>query len=121
LGVALWPQPMPGPVRWLPLVALVAIPALAAAGVYLQGRNTAARRRTAGAWWWRLAGAPFDTGPLKAQLLHTIWQLVRGGDQRHRPQPAQAGLRFAEVLFESLGQPGFRELMVIATDLDTRR
>jgi hypothetical protein len=32
-----------------------------------------------------------------------------------------AGRRYAEALTESLGQPGFRELMVVATDLDSRR
>jgi hypothetical protein len=31
------------------------------------------------------------------------------------------GRRYAEVLLESLGQPGFRELIVVATDLDSRR
>ena len=31
------------------------------------------------------------------------------------------GRRYADVLAESLGQPGFRELMMIATDLDARR
>src|SRR4029079_18239275 len=29
--------------------------------------------------------------------------------------------RYADVLTESLGQPGFRELITIATDLDARR
>ena len=31
------------------------------------------------------------------------------------------GRRYSEVLAESLGQPGFRELMIVATDLDARR
>jgi len=31
-----------------------------------------------------------------------------------------AGRRYAEVLAENLGQPGFRELLIVATDLDSR-
>ena len=34
---------------------------------------------------------------------------------------AALGRRYAEVLSENLGQPGFRELVVVTTDLDARR
>ena len=38
-----------------------------------------------------------------------------------RVRPAQAlGRRYTEVLTDSLGQPGFRELMIVATDIDAR-
>ena len=37
------------------------------------------------------------------------------------PVAAALGRRYAEVLAENLGQPGFRELMLVATDLDARR
>jgi len=36
------------------------------------------------------------------------------------PPRGAAGRRYADVLAENLGQPGFRELMIIATDLDSR-
>jgi hypothetical protein len=37
------------------------------------------------------------------------------------PSNATLGRRYAEVLAENLGQPGFRELIVVASDLDARR
>ncbi len=48
-----------------------------------------------------------------------MWQLVRGAARDVHP-PREAGLRYAEVLAENIGQPGFRELMIVATDLDAR-
>jgi hypothetical protein len=48
-----------------------------------------------------------------------VWQLVRGASREVHPPP-EAGRRYAEVLAENLGQPGFRELMIVATDLDSR-
>ena len=42
-------------------------------------------------------------------------------DAPPRPDPSrEAGRRYADVLAENLGQPGFRELMIVATDLDSR-
>jgi len=38
-----------------------------------------------------------------------------------RPTRPAIARRYAEVLAESMGQPGFRELMIVATDLDSRR
>jgi len=121
VAAALWPQPMPGLVRWLPLLALVLVPALAGAAVALDKGRSPARRRASGAWWWRVAGAPLDAAGLKGLLFQTVWQLVRGGDQSDHPEPVTAGRRYADVLAENLGQPGFRELVMIATDLDARR
>jgi hypothetical protein len=120
LAVAVWPQPMPWLVRWLPLLALAASPGLIGIAIWMDGRRTA-RRRASGAWFWRVAGAPLDAGAAKDLLVSTVWQLVRGGDQNDRPAPAAAGRRYVEVLAENMGQPGFRELVVIASDLDSRR
>ena len=41
--------------------------------------------------------------------------------QSHDHLVAALGRRYAEVLSENLGQPGFRELVVVTTDLDARR
>jgi hypothetical protein len=75
------------------------------------------KRRPQGIPWWVVAGAPFEATPAIGLFSQTIWQLIRGAARD--PQPSQdSGRRYADVLADSLGQPGFRELMVVATDLD---
>lgn len=77
------------------------------------------QRRAVGNPWWDIAGAPFDTTRAVRAFSETVWQLIRGAS-RDMHAPAHSGRRYAEVLAESLGQPGFRELMIVATDLDAR-
>ena len=50
-----------------------------------------------------------------------LWRLLTGGARGPRPNPADLSRRYAELLGENLGQPGFRELLVLVHDLDTRR
>ena len=76
-------------------------------------------RRVTGAPWWRLLGAPCDPDPAINAFSDAVWQLIRGAARDTTP-PREAGRRYAEVLAENLGQPGFRELMIVATDLDSR-
>jgi hypothetical protein len=104
----------------VPRVAvLVAVAAVAAftAGVLAAEWREPPKRRAEGAWWWRAVGAPLDTRAAHEVFLGTIAQLIPGAAIRG----AGLGRRYAEVLADSLGQPGFRELMVVATDLDARR
>ena len=86
--------------------------ALATAGfivaLVIIDRRQPARRRSRGGWWWRVAGAPIDAAPARALFTDAIRQLLHSG-------------KYGEVLAENLGQPGFRELMVVATDVDARR
>jgi hypothetical protein len=53
-------------------------------------------------------------------VLDALWQLLRGGAADGPPPSVVFGRRYAEVLQESLGQPGFRELLLMTTDLDSR-
>jgi hypothetical protein len=76
-------------------------------------------RRVTGAFWWRVLGAPVDPTSAIDAFSHAVWQLIRGAATDATPPP-EAGRRYAEVLAENLGQPGFRELMIVATDLDAR-
>ena len=96
------------------------IAALVAAIVMAERRNPS-RRRAMGSWWWRVAGAPLDGQAARDLFAGAVWTLIHGAAPEARPSAAAAGRRYAEVLAEGLGQPGFRELMVIATDVDTRR
>jgi len=77
-------------------------------------------RRRAEGWWWGSLGAPFDAEGIRRAFTRTIWQLARGAAGQGRATEDVAARRYAEVLAESIGQPGFRELLVVATDLDSR-
>ena len=79
------------------------------------------KRRAVGSWWWRIVGAPFDGDAARELAIETIWGLIRGAAPLKRPDRAALGRRYAEVLAESLGQPGFRELMIVTHDLETHR
>ncbi|MBF8300573.1 MAG: hypothetical protein HW394_943 [Acidobacteria bacterium] len=100
------------------MAALVFVPA---AGVAIARRRAPARRKAGGAWWWRLLGAPLDAGAARETFAGSLWQLIRGAAHVARPPGPAVGRRYADVLAENLGHPGFCELMIVATDLDARR
>jgi hypothetical protein len=100
------------------IVLLAAVGTMAVA-VVLSRARTSARRRGTGAWWWRILGAPLDAHGARELVADTIWGLIRGAAAIARPDRAALGRRYSEVLAESLGQPGFRELLIVAHDLET--
>jgi len=112
LGVPVW--------NWAPLAVLAAFVLVAVAGVLLDRRDSG-RRRAEGRPWWRLLGAPVDAEPVREAFARALWQLIRGASHVARPDGPAVGRRYAEVLSDNLGQPGFRELMLVVTDLDSRR
>ena len=59
--------------------------------------------------------------PARRRFGDALRQLIRGGAHMARPGAAALGRRYSDVLAENLGQPGFREVMLIVTDLDARR
>jgi hypothetical protein len=107
-----------------PRLAILAWALLAAVwcGTVVSTRRRApTKRQTKGPWLWSIAGAPVEAQQARDLFTQTIWRLVRGAAPEKHPPAAVMGRRYAEVLAESLGQPGFRELLLIATDLDARR
>jgi len=50
-----------------------------------------------------------------------LWDLIRGAAQLGQPEPEDLARRYTELLVENIGQPGFRELLISAHDLDARR
>lgn len=104
---------------WGIAIAVVAIPVLIIAATLAAVRWRPRARRAFGSVWWSVAGAPFDSRPAIAAFSDAVWQLIRGASRDAHP-PREAGRRYAEVLADSLGQPGFRELLIVATDLDSR-
>lgn len=111
------PQPAPR----LALLAWALLVAAWCAAVEVSRRRAPATRQTRGPWLWSIAGAPVDAQQARGLFVNTIWRLIHGAAPVTWPPAAVVGRRYADVLAESLGQPGFRELMMIATDLDARR
>lgn len=102
--------------------AVIGVAALAAGGAavlaLLPGTG---KRRASGSFWWRLFGAPVDAEPVRRMFADAIWNVIKGATPVAVPGWTALGRRYAEVLQENLGQPGFRELVIVATDLDARR
>ena len=109
---------------WLPRLVVVALALLLAVLVCAAGlawMRAGAQRRRRGALWWVLLGAPLDVGRARGWFADGLWKLMRGAASIGRPGPEDLGQRYAELLSENLGQPGFRELLITAHDLDGRR
>ena len=83
--------------------------------------RTRARRRARGALWWRLLGTPLDVTRVVEWFTDGLWQIMRGAARIAKPAPDDLGARFAELLADNVGQPGFRELVVLTHDVDARR
>jgi hypothetical protein len=107
----------------VPRLGVIVIVAAAGAllTVAMRARWRARPRTSLGAPWWSVLGAPLDAAGVQHSLTRVLWQLLKGGVSEGDANPEALGARYAEVLSESLGQPGFRELIVAATDLDGRR
>jgi hypothetical protein len=105
---------------WLPrlVVLVLGLAALTLVGEMLA---TARSRRQRGPFWWRVLPAPLSVREVRARCWGALWDLIRGAAQLHQPEPDDLARRYTDLLIENLGQPGFRELLVAAYDLDARR
>jgi hypothetical protein len=109
---------------WLPrLITVVVIGGLLTllVGTFMAWRRAPLRRRTRGGVAWALVGAPLDASRAIAHFTGALWDLLRGGSALKAPGPHDLSRRFGELLNENLGQPGFRELLLVVHDLDARR
>src|SRR5258705_297557 len=75
-------------------------------------------RRRRGPFWWRALPAPLVADATIDHCWRVVWDLVRGAAQLKAPPAGELGRRYAELLAENLGQPGFRELLIVAHDVD---
>jgi hypothetical protein len=105
---------------WLPRLALLVL-GTGAAILAVGGWLTAGRGKQRGAWWWRALRAPLGSREAAAHCWSTMWDLVRGAAVLRQPTPAELGRRYTELLIDNLGQPGFRELLIVVHDLDAHR
>jgi hypothetical protein len=105
--------------RLVTLGVVVLLVAAATAGLTVRARQTSRPARTG--WWWDLVGAPWTADIAVRAFRQGLWQAVHGAAALKEPVPPDLGRRYSEVLVDSLGQPGFRELVTIVHDLDARR
>ncbi len=105
---------------WLPRLAvlILGVSVLTAALSALRRSNT---RHARGPWWWRVVPAPLTADAAIAHAWGAVWDLVRGAAQLRLPSRTDLARRYTELLAENLGQPGFRELLVVVHDVDAGR
>jgi predicted acylesterase/phospholipase RssA len=109
---------------WIPRAALaLAVIGIATlgAGVLVERQRQLVRRTTAGPALWALVGAPVDAGGAVRAATTALWGILKGGAALRAPDGRELGRRYADLLTDNLGHPGFRELLIVAHDLDARR
>jgi hypothetical protein len=80
-----------------------------------------ASRRARGGLLWRLIGSPLSPAQTREAFASQLWTLIRGAAPLQQPRDAELARRYVELLTDNLGQPGFRELLLVVHDLDARQ
>lgn len=108
---------------WIPraVTMLLLLVSLLTAGWQLRTWVRARRRGRRGQALWRLVGTPLDGSLAKAWLAEHFWHALRGPASVPQPTAADLSQRYVELLVDNLGQPGYRELMLVVHDVDVRR
>ena len=106
--------------RFVTILLLLLLGVLAGGAVGVWPR-TRLRRRARGGFWWELLGSPLDRSFAAKSFTAKLWRVVCGTGSAAKPDAAELGVRYAQLLGENVGQPGFRELVLLVHDLDGRR
>ena len=118
---AFGPEGLP---TWLPrLMAVLVIGAIAVifAGSFSRVARAPLRRKARGPLAWAMLGAPLEGARAVAHFSGGVWDLLKGGANLKAPADEDLSRRYAELVAENLGQPGFCELILSVHDLDARR
>ena len=115
------PAALPTLLPRLVVLTLVVLLATLLAGALVSLARARVRRRSRGAVWWQVLGTPLDSSGVSSRFVNALWQLIRGAAPLPPPPTRDIAGRYSELLAENLGQPGFRELIVTAHDVDARR
>jgi Patatin-like phospholipase len=102
------------------LAALVAL-ATALASVAIPAFSGRAKRRAGYGIVRRVLGGPLAATDLVSTCSSELWNLIRGAAPLTPPPAGELGRRYVELVSENLGQPGFRELLLVVHDMDARR
>jgi hypothetical protein len=116
MQAAFAPEGLP---TWLPRFVLLVL--AFAGGLALAAGRTVGGRHTRGALWWRALPGVLSSREIVERFWGAMWDLVRGATPLKAPGPAELGRRYTEMLAENLGQPGFRELVLVVHDVDAHR
>jgi hypothetical protein len=92
----------------------------AAAVAFADGWSRRDRRRR-GSALWAAVRSPLDARPVAEHTWRVMWDLIRGAAALNAPARADLVRRYTEMLAENLGQPGFRELLLVVHDIDAQR
>ncbi len=105
---------------WLPRLVVLVLGLVGVIAVVTGWANRGPRRHRGG-WWWRILRPPLSSTQAADRCWRAMWDLLRGAAQLKEPTPMELGRRFTELVAENLGQPGFRELVLVVHDLDAHR
>lgn len=124
LGALFAPTALPTTVPRLVLLGvLAAVSALGASLVvrHVAGRGRRRARQGVAGLLWQLIYSPVSVAGTLETFAAELWTLIKGAAPLHQPRDAELARRYVELLSENLGQPGFRELLVVLHDLDARQ
>lgn len=104
---------------WLPRLVFLVL--AGAGGMAIVDGWTRDPRQPRGPIWWRALRPPLTSAPAADHTWRVLWDMLRGATQVKQPAAAELARRYVEVVAENAGQPGFRELLLVAHDIDARR
>src|SRR5262249_42556528 len=104
---------------WLPRLVLLVLGITASAAVVAGWVGGPPVSR--GPLWWRAIRPPLSPSSAVDHCWRVMWDLLRGAGPLKKPEPAELGRRYVELLADNLGQPGFRELLLCVHDVDAHR
>lgn len=115
------PDALPTIVPRLAVLAAAVAIASAFASVVLPIFSMRARRRARFGLAGRIFGGPLAVTEVMSACATELWNLIRGAAPLTPPAASELGKRYLELVTENLGQPGFRELLLVVHDMDARR
>ena len=115
------PTAFPTFIPRLIVIAVVTLLALLLVDTFLSSVRRVPRRRVRGDLWWRLLGTPLEVSVAVKWFSGGLWKVMSGSSRVAVPNNKDLGERYAELLRDNLGQPGFCELLIVAHDIDARR
>ncbi len=121
IAAAFEPAGLPTILPRLVAITLVGVLAALFASAHLARLRRRLVPRERARFWWLTLGAPFTIAPALRLFAGELWRLVGGLRARKPAAASDLSRRYTELLRDNLGQPGFRELLLVTHDLDTRR
>jgi len=120
VGRAFEPDFLPTIVPRLALLTIALVMVILVSEALREVAHRGDRRLEKGPWWGRVLGTPWSARHALDVFRDALWKFLRGASRLKQPSVPDLSRRYVEVLADNLGQPGFRELIVIAHDLDAR-